>query len=107
MAPAARGLQARLDKLELRDPVFPVVSNVTAKPVSSGAKARDLMVEQLTSPVRWAASVATMVAEGADRFLELGPGSVLCGLNKRNARGVPCTSLGAPADIEAYFRMTP
>ena len=41
-----------------------------------------------------------------DRFLELGPGSVLCGLNKRNAEGLPCTSLGEPADIEALRRMT-
>lgn len=102
MAPAAQGLRERLDALEFRDPAFPVVSNVTATPVSSGAQARDLLVEQLTSPVRWAASVATMVGAGVDRFLELGPGSVLCGLNRRNARGVPCTSLGEPADIESY-----
>jgi len=102
MSPAARGLRDKLESLEFRDPVFPVVSNVTAMPVTSGARARDLLVEQLTSPVRWAASVATMVGAGVDRFLELGPGSVLCGLNKRNARGVPCASLGEPADIEAY-----
>ena len=102
MAPAAQGLREKLDTVEFRDPAFPVVSNVTAALVSSGAQARDLLVEQLTSPVRWAASVATMVDAGADRFLELGPGSVLCGLNRRNARGVPCTSLGEPADIESF-----
>lgn len=102
MAPAAQGLREKLDALDFRDPVFPVVSNVTAALVSSGAEARDLLVEQLTSPVRWAASVATMVDAGVDRFLELGPGSVLCGLNRRNAREVPCTSLGEPAEIESF-----
>ena len=102
MEPAARGLRERLEALELRDPAFPVVSNVTARPVSSGADARDLLVEQLTSPVRWSASVATMVEAGVDRFLELGPGTVLCGLNRRNARGVPCSSLGEPADLDSF-----
>ena len=102
MAPAAQGLREKLDSLSFRDPAFPVVSNVTAAAVTSGDTARDLLVEQLTSPVRWAASVATMVGAGVDRFLELGPGSVLCGLNKRNARGVPCTALGEPADIDAF-----
>lgn len=102
MEPAAAGLRERLASVEFRDPAIPVYSNVTAAPVTSGIRARDLLVEQLTSPVRWAASVAAMVAAGADRFVELGPGSVLCGLNKRNAKGVPCTSLGGPADVESF-----
>ncbi|MDP2956621.1 MAG: ACP S-malonyltransferase [Longimicrobiales bacterium] len=102
MEPAARGLREKLESVSFRDPAFPVFSNVTAGPVTSGAGARKLLVEQLTSPVRWAASVAAMVVAGADRFLELGPGSVLCGLNKRNAKGFSCTSLGEPADIHSF-----
>jgi [acyl-carrier-protein] S-malonyltransferase len=102
MEPAALGLRKHLESVEFRDPVFPVVSNVTGEPVTSGAQARELVVEQLTSPVRWTASVATMMAAGVDRFLELGPGSVLCGLNKRNARGVPCASLGDAHAIEGF-----
>lgn len=102
MEPAARGLEEKLASLTFHDPAFPVFSNVTAGPVTSGAEARELLVRQLTSPVRWAASVVGMVAAGADRFLELGPGAVLCGLNKRNARGVPCASVGEPADVDAY-----
>ena len=103
MEPAAAGLREHLESVTFRDPVFPVYSNVTAAAVTSGVRARELLVEQLTSPVRWAASVAAMVETGADRFLELGPGSVLCGLNKRNAKGVPCTSLGGPADLDSFF----
>jgi [acyl-carrier-protein] S-malonyltransferase len=102
MEPAARGLRERLGAIAFADPTHPVVSNVTAEPVTSGPEARDLLVEQLTSPVRWAKSVAAMVDAGADRFLELGPGNVLGGLNRRNAKGLPCTSLGEPADVEAF-----
>lgn len=102
MEPAAAGLRAKLEAVTFNDPTYPVVSNVTAQPVTSGAQARELLVDQLTSPVRWAASVTAMVEAGVDRFLELGPGSVLCGLNKRNAKGLSCTSLGEPADIESF-----
>ncbi len=103
MAPAEEGLKRRLDEIEFSDAHFPVVSNVTADPVTSGAQARALLVRQLTSPVRWSASVTTMVDRGVDRFLELGSGSVLCGLNRRNARGLPCRAVGARDDVDALL----
>ena len=107
MEPAQQGLRAHLEGISFSDPSFPVVSNVTAEPVRTGREARELLVRQLTAPVLWSASVATMLREGADRFLELGPGSVLCGLNKRNAKGAPCASAGSPAEIEAWVRGNP
>ena len=100
MAHALEGLREKLSEVNFSDPSYPVISNVTAEPVVAGSLARDLLVEQLTSPVRWSASVEQMVGLGADRFVELGPGSVLCGLNRRNARGLPCVSLGTPADLD-------
>jgi [acyl-carrier-protein] S-malonyltransferase len=103
MEPAQDGLREHLEGIRFSDPAFPVVSNVTAEPVRSGADARTLLVRQLTAPVLWSTSVATMVRAGADRFLELGPGSVLCGLNKRNAKGAPCASAGSPADVESWL----
>jgi [acyl-carrier-protein] S-malonyltransferase len=102
MEPAQEGLAAQLAAVPFADPAFPVVSNVTAATVTTAADARALLVRQLTAPVLWSASVATMVAAGADRFLELGPGSVLCGLNKRNAKGASCASVGSPADVEKW-----
>ncbi len=102
MEPAAEGLRAHLEGVAFRDPSFPVYSNATAEAVHSGELARELLVKQLTSPVRWAASVSRMVTNGADRFLELGPGKVLSTLNRRNAKGVPSTWLGAPEDIESW-----
>ena len=101
MEPAATGLAEHLAGVTFQDPAYPVVSNVTAAPVTSGEEARDLLVRQVTSPVRWSASIAAMVDAGTDRFLELGPGKVLCGLNRRNARGVPCSNLGEPSDFES------
>lgn len=99
MAPAAAGLSERLAAIDFRDPDFPVISNVAAEPVTTGAEARELLVRQVTAPVLWSASIVTMVAAGVDRFLELGPGTVLKGLNRRIARGIPCISLGEPDDF--------
>ena len=101
MTPAGEGLREWLATVEFRDPAYPVVSNVTARPVLTGAEARDLLVRQVTAPVRWSASIAAMVDAGVDRFVELGPGKVLCGLNRRNAKGIPCSNLAEPDDFIA------
>jgi [acyl-carrier-protein] S-malonyltransferase len=101
MEPAARPLRRRLEAIEFRDPRYPVVSNVTAQPVRNGGEARELLVKQLTSPVRWAASVAAMTAAGVDRFVEVGPGKALATLNRRNAPEAKSSCMGEPADLAA------
>jgi [acyl-carrier-protein] S-malonyltransferase len=101
MAVAEEGLAEFLDSVEFESSAFPVVSNVTAAPVEGGDEARGLLVRQLTSPVRWTQSIQTMVDSGVDRFLELGPGNVLAGLNRRNAKGIASTAAGTPADLDA------
>ncbi|MEZ4423972.1 MAG: ACP S-malonyltransferase [Gemmatimonadota bacterium] len=103
MEPAQEGLARHLDAVTFHDPTVPVFANVTAQPVTVGAEARVRLVEQLTAPVRWAEIVHAQVAHGADRFVEIGPGSVLTGLSKRNARGVPARALGTADDIEAFL----
>ncbi len=100
MAPAREGLRVALEALDFFDPSYPVYSNVTAAPVLEGKQARNLLVEQLTSPVRWAESLRNMVEQGADRFLEVGAGSVLCGLTKRVVPEIPCMSVGNPKDLD-------
>lgn len=101
MEPAGAGLERELRDRTFRKSGFPVVSNVTAEPVEGGEEARKLLLRQLTAPVRWAASIRRMLDGGVDRFLELGPGSVLCGLNRRNAREFDCRSLSDSEDVEA------
>jgi len=101
MAPAENSLSAHLANVPFADPEFPVYSNVTGEAVTTGAEARKLLVRQLTSPVRWSAEISNMVQAGVTRFVELGPGSVLAGLNRRNARGIETISLGEPDDMAA------
>jgi [acyl-carrier-protein] S-malonyltransferase len=83
MRVAEAGLQAQLESVEFRDPAFAIISNVTAHAVTEASEARTLLVDQLTSPVRWAQSVQTMLQMGAERFLEVGAGKVLVGMLKR------------------------
>jgi [acyl-carrier-protein] S-malonyltransferase len=103
MEVAVSGLREQLTSIELRDPDFPVISNVTAEPISSAAEARKLLVEQLTSPVRWVASMNTMLSAAPDALMEIGPGHVLSGLAKRVSREVPVRSLGTVQEIDAYL----
>lgn len=103
MAVAEAGLEARLAEVELATPRFPVVSNVTAAPVAEPGEARRLLVRQLTSPVRWTASMRFLVGAGVTRFLELGPGSVLAGLLKRVSREVEVRSIGTADEAEAFL----
>lgn len=104
MQVATAGLAEQLQSVELDPPKFAVVSNVTAQPVTDASEARRLLIDQLTSPVRWVASMQTIAAAGVRELIELGPGNVLCGLLKRIDRQLSCRAIGQPADIEAWTR---
>lgn len=106
MEEARDGLAEFLATLSFADPRVPVVSNVTGRPVTSGSEARELLVEQVTAPVRWSECVRSMVGDGEGSFLELGPGSVLRGLHRRNAKGVSCTSIGTTEQVQAWEAST-
>lgn len=101
MAPAVAGLEAQLSTVAINTPKFPVVSNVTAQPVTDAVSARRLLLEQLTSPVRWTACVRTMREMGADTFIELGPGNVLTGLLKRIDRDASGRAIGTLQDVQS------
>ncbi len=84
MLPARQGLEPLLAATEFRDPLVPVVTNVDALPVSSGAAAREALARQVDSTVRWVESVRWMAGPGGvERFVELGPAKVLSALIKR------------------------
>jgi [acyl-carrier-protein] S-malonyltransferase len=101
MRVAEQGLRAQLAGIAFGAPRFPVVSNVTARPVTDPGEARELLVRQLTAPVRWSASMRTMVDAGLDRFFEVGPGNVLSGLLRRIERSVEAGTVGTVAEAEA------
>ncbi|MGH7555622.1 MAG: ACP S-malonyltransferase [Longimicrobiales bacterium] len=102
MRVAEPGLAAHLDTVTLAPGRFPVVSNVTAKPVQDVVDARRLLLQQLVSPVHWTASIQTMLDAGVNRFLELGPGTVLTGLMKRAGRAVEARAIGTADDLRAF-----
>jgi [acyl-carrier-protein] S-malonyltransferase len=102
MAPAAERLRAALAKARFSDPRVPVWANVTAKPVTRAADIPELLVSQLTQPVRWAESTAGIVAAGIGDFLELGPQKQLSGMIARTVPTATCRNIDGAADAEAF-----
>jgi len=83
MKPADDTLAAALDSVTLSTPRIPVWSNVDAKPHTDPAELRTLLVKQVVSPVLWEETMRGLLADGVERFYEIGPGRVLAGLMKR------------------------
>lgn len=89
MLPAEERLAVELDRTPFRDPRFPIVGNVDAKPLRTGAEARDSLRRQVSRAVRWVASMEVLRDLGGGTFIECGTGKVLAGLLKRIGRGWP------------------
>lgn len=83
MRPAGEKLAAALHAVTIRDPAVPVVSNATAAWARTGPEVAAALLKQMYSPVRWEDSVRSLLAGGADTFLEVGPGRVLSGLVRK------------------------
>lgn len=95
MEPARLELAAAIDRTEFAKPFCPVYQNVDAKPHTDPSEIKANLLMQLTSPVLWTQSVRNMVADGADSFLEIGPGTVLQGLVRKIAPEVAVAGLSA------------
>ena len=85
MEPARAELAEGIEKATFHTPVCPIYQNVTARPTTDAQEIKANLLTQLTSPVRWTQSVMNMIADGADKFIELGPGKVLQGLVSKTA----------------------
>jgi [acyl-carrier-protein] S-malonyltransferase len=83
MRGAGEALAQTLASADFRAPAITVVSAATARPYGDASDIRQLLATQVFSPVRWTATIEAMVAAGADRFIECGPGKVLAGLVRR------------------------
>jgi [acyl-carrier-protein] S-malonyltransferase len=103
MQPAADAMAKALVSAPLTAPFVPVYANVTAEPVVDPERIRTLLVEQVTSTVRWRESVLAMAAAGVDHFVELG-GKVLGPMVKRIAPDATPTSVVTMDDIEALLK---
>ena len=102
MRAAAEGLAEVVDRAAIADPRVPVISNVSAKPLQDADAIRAELVAQVTAPVRWIASVRHMADTGVDRFVEVGPGTVLSGLIKRIAPGAQLTNVSDLASVRSF-----
>lgn len=105
MGPAKNHLQLALERAEFADPAFPVIANATAETVKDAGRARRLLADQLTAPVRWVECMqhaARVGGEGA-RFIEIGPGAVLAGLLKRIVPEANVVSLGTADEVIKFM----
>ena len=111
MAPAANQLRVVLEQAPFRAPAFPVVANATAEPVRDAARARRLLADQLTAPVRWVDCMRRAAELGGGggggggdaRFIEIGPGNVLAGLVRRIVPGAHVVSLGTADEVAKFL----
>lgn len=101
MVPAGERLAHVLAGITIGEMTLPVVSNVEAAPNQDASRVRDLLVRQVSAPVRWQETIASMVALGVERYIEIGPGKVLSGLVKRMAKGSTVQNVQNVEDISA------
>jgi [acyl-carrier-protein] S-malonyltransferase len=104
MISAQDKLRHAMEGLPWRTPSFPVMANVTARPHDTAETIRELMVQQVTSPVRWEESMRHLVQQGCRCFLELGPGTALSGFIRRIDRTVEILNVADVASLENTIR---
>lgn len=92
MEPAKIELQEAIEATEIKAPICPIYQNVDAKPYTDPATIKKNLIAQLTGPVRWTQTIQNMLTDGAEAFVEVGPGNVLQGLVKKVDRQVQTKS---------------
>jgi len=102
MTPARVPLLEALEAVNFRDAKVPVYQNVNAKPVTDANELKSNILKQLESPVRWAEIISNMNRDGFTSYLEIGPGKVLQGLNRRILMEHDSSSIGTKEQLELY-----
>jgi [acyl-carrier-protein] S-malonyltransferase len=106
MEPAVVGLTDAIATSAFTDPAFPVFSKVTADASTTAADAKDLLLRQLTSPVRWSTEMRNIAGHFPDAlYVEMGPGNVLTGLMGRLVKGAKTFACGSAAEVEKLLQM--
>lgn len=104
MVPAGERLAHVLAGIKVSEMTIPVISNVEATPNQDADRVRDLLVQQVSAPVRWQETITCMVTLGVDHFIEIGPGKVLAGLVKRMAKDSIVQNLQNVDDLSGLAR---
>ena len=102
MKPAREELADKLDSIEITDINIPIYSNVNAKPTRKGSDIKKSLINQLENPVLWFDSINNMVNDKFSKFTEIGPGKVLCGLNKKINKDLFTNNIESYRQLESY-----
>ncbi len=105
MKPAQDRLAAELAALSFQNPAIPVACNVDAVLVKDATASRDALVRQVTGSVKWEQSIHLLIAQGVERFVEVGPGKVLCGLMRQIDRSKSCSNVGDEASLKKTLEL--
>ncbi|MEO0073356.1 MAG: ACP S-malonyltransferase [candidate division WOR-3 bacterium] len=104
LSESAREFSSLLEQVNVKPPVFPVIMNVTGRPVLDAIVVRENLARQLISPVRWHQTMLAARELGFTEFLETGPGNVLAGLARRIDREFRVTPLGRAVEIDTFLK---
>lgn len=100
MKPAQDRLAQDLNAIQFNNPLVPVVCNVDAAEVMSGAASKDALIRQVTGAVRWVDCMKLMISKNINTYVEVGPGKVLCGLMRQIDRSKTCMNVGDEASLQ-------
>jgi [acyl-carrier-protein] S-malonyltransferase len=99
MSPATEGLAHAIDAAPIQDARVPLISNITAQPLTNAADVRAELAQQIASPVQWTRTIEYLAGQGVETFVEIGAGQVLAGLIRRIAKDIPGVAVGNAADL--------
>ena len=100
MSSATEIMRKEILNTEFKNPNNVIISNVTGKEVNNSSQIKDLLIEQIESPVRWRESIIYMINKEVRKFIEIGPGKVLSGLIKRIDKSVNLISVNETEDLK-------
>lgn len=100
MQPAAEGLTQVVATASIRDAAIPIISNITATPITSAQAIQNELPQQIASPVQWVRSIEYMANAGVTTFIEIGPGQALTGMVKRIVKGATTLNIGNATELD-------
>lgn len=100
MKNATQEMKNKILNTDFKNPLVPIISNVTASPQNKSEEIKKLLIKQIENPVRWRESIINMIDNGVKSFIEIGPGKVLSGLVKRIDRNVKLNQVNNLIDIK-------
>ncbi len=100
MEPAAQGMARFLQSVDLHDAAIPIISNITATPLTEKQALREELAQQVATSVQWIRSIEYLISAGITTFFEIGPGQALAGMIKRIAKNVTIINIGSVTEVE-------